>query len=389
MQAGEALIAGGGLGGMAAALALARRGWRVRVLERAPRQAEVGAGIQISPNGARVLRALGLGPALEELGVPARAVTLRDGLRCREVARLDLIGQDYFFLHRADLLEALSVAALDAGAEVTLNAEVLEAAPGTEAGNPVLELAGGARQGAELIVGADGIRSRLRAVLNGPSAPRFTGQVAWRAVVPNRTGHPPHARVHMGGGRHLVSYPLRGGTLVNLVAAQERAEWAEEGWDHPDDPMNLRTAFADFDAEVHALLAEVTAPRLWGLFRHDVAPVWARGGLALLGDAAHPMLPYLAQGANMALEDAWVLAACLDGPASREAALQRYAEARAARCARVARAALGNARKFHLRPGPLRGAAHLGMSLVSRLAPGAMTGAFDWLYGYDAPARFP
>ncbi len=359
------------------------------MLEQADAIAEVGAGLQISPNGLAVLRALGLEHALARNAVRARAVVLRDYADPREVLRLDLArlapGQRYFFVHRADLIELLAQAVREAGVQVRLLQKVESVATGNGE-RPALHLGNGATVHADLVIGADGLHSRARAALNGADRPNFTGQVAWRAVVPNVTRMPAEAQVHMGPGRHLVSYPLRGGASVNLVAVQERAAWADEGWSHRDDPDNLRAAFADFTGSARTLLAEVSEVGLWGLFRHPVAPVWHRGGVAILGDAAHPTLPFLAQGANLALEDAWVLADCLAAEADRDQALARYQARRRDRAVRVIGAANGNAWKYHLRSAPLRGAAHLALRLGGRLAPERMVRRFDWLYGHDVTA---
>ncbi len=376
----EILVIGAGIGGLAAALALRQRGAGVLVLEQAAELVEAGAGLQVSPNGLRVIHALGL--SLEG-AVRAQAVSLRDYRRGSEVVRLDLArldpGQAYQFVHRADLLALLERAVRAAGVEIRLSQRVTQVRAGAR---PVAEMAVGGRLTADLILGADGVKSVARGVLNGQAAAQFTGQVAWRAVVPNTCAHPPEARVHMGPGRHLVSYPLRGGRFVNLVAVEERTDWAAEGWTHRDEAQNLHAAFAGFGGDVPVLLAGVAAPGLWGLFLHPVAEHWHGDGLALLGDAAHPTLPFLAQGANMALEDAWVLADSLDRDGLR-AGLARYQARRRDRVARVIRTADGNAWKYHLRQPLLRGATHLALRLAGRLAPGRMVHQFDWLYGHD------
>ena len=377
-------IVGGGIGGLAAALALRARGAEVSVLEQADALSEVGAGLQVSPNGMRVLEALGVADSLTRISMRARAIALRDFRRGKEVLRIDLKtlpqDQSYWFVHRADLIQTFAQAAQTAGVEIRTGQKVT----GVRHDNgPVLQLGDAEARGFDIVVGADGIRSVLRPLLNGVSAPFFTGQVAWRAIVGNAMCHPPHARVHMGPGRHVVTYPLRDGKSLNVVAVQERREWAEEGWNHPDDPANLRRAFAGFDAEVHQILAQARAPMLWGLFRHPVAKIWARDGVVLLGDAAHPTLPFLAQGANMALEDAWVLADALDAPGSVAARLQRYQDRRMARVTRVVEAANANARNYHLRPGPVRAVAHLGLRTLGQLQPDFMLRRFDWLYRHD------
>jgi len=249
---------------------------------------------------------------------------------------------------------------------------------------PVLRLEDGSEVEAGLLIGADGLHSKVRAALDGAETPFFTGQVAWRALIPG-DGGADVAEVHMGPGRHLVSYPLRGGALRNIVAVEERGKWAEEGWSLRDDPMEMRLAFAGFSPRVRGWLDQVQDVWLWGLFRHQVAPVWQRGAMAILGDAAHPTLPFLAQGASMGLEDAWVLAACLAGHDSMAAGLAAYQAKRAGRAARIVAAASQNARAYHLR-GPVRALAHAGLRLGGWVAPEMALRRFDWLYGFDATA---
>jgi salicylate hydroxylase len=377
-------VIGGGIGGLTCALALRRRGASVTVLEQAQQITEVGAGIQVSPNGLRVIEALGLGGDLACRCVQGQAVSLRNGSTGAEVARLDLsrLPQDqrYFFVHRADLVDLLSATARAAGVQVRLLQRVDTLVPGNR---PRIVLATGDCRETDLVIGADGIHSAVRPVLNAAQRPFFTGQVAWRCIVPNITGHPPHARVHMGPGRHMVTYPLRDGTLLNVVAVEERAQWAAESWSQKDDADNLRKAFAGFDAEVHQILSQANAPGVWGLFRHPVAARWHGPSVALLGDAAHPTLPFLAQGANMAMEDAWVLADALAQAPDKEVGLAAYQQRRKARVTRVIDAASKNARNYHLSPGPFRFAAHTALGVLSRVSPDKMLGRFDWLYGYD------
>jgi salicylate hydroxylase len=193
----------------------------------------------------------------------------------------------------------------------------------------------------------------------------------------------------MGPGRHLVSYPLRGGTLRNIVAVEERAKWAEESWTLRDDSIDLRLAFAGFSPRVRGWLEQVEDPWLWGLFRHPVAGTWTHPkGLAILGDAAHPTLPFLAQGASMGLEDAWVLADTLARHDTLAAGLAAYQAARKPRTTRIVAAADGNARAYHLSGLP-RLIGHTGLRLAGRVAPGAMLARFDWLYGHDVTAGAP
>ncbi|NBZ87460.1 FAD-dependent monooxygenase [Stagnihabitans tardus] len=376
-------VLGAGVAGLSVALALARRGALVTVLEQAEAIREVGAGLQVSPNGAGVLQGLGLGAALEAVTSRGAAVELWDGLAESRLVRMAVgaidPGRGWHFLHRADLIEILRVGALAAGVEVRLWHRA--ASVNLSGARPGLVLDQGHEE-ADILIGADGLHSVTRAALNGAARPFFTGQAAWRAVIPGDGGD--RAEVHLGPGRHLVSYPLRGGLLRNIVAVEERGTWVEESWSLRADPLELRLAFADFGPRVRGWLDRVEETHLWGLFRHPVAEVWQRrmagGGVAILGDAAHPTLPFLAQGACMALEDAWVLAEALDAQGLE--GLGAYQEGRAARCRRIVQAANTNAKLWHLR-GPQRAVAHLGLRAIGALAPGALLGRFDWLYRED------
>ena len=380
----SALVLGAGVAGLAAATALCRHGAQVSLLEQAGQITEVGAGLQISPNGARVLQALGIDP--ETAGDRSDAVELRDSAG-RLVTRLALPqeGPGFYLCHRADLIEVLATAARAAGTQVQLLQQVQDIALSRQGAR--ITTAVGAVHEAPLVLGADGLRSPLRTRLNGKSEPFFTGQVAWRALIPG-DGGPRVAQVFMGPGRHLVSYPLRGGALRNIVAVQERRSWAAEGWNHPDDPAALKAAFAGFGGPVPGWLDAVEEVFLWGLFRHPVAEHWhdGAGRAALLGDAAHPTLPFMAQGANLALEDAWCLARNLARrPQNPAGALESYARARAPRTAKVVAAATANARNYHLR-GPLAQAAHGILRAANRLAPSLALRRYDWIYEHDVTA---
>jgi 2-polyprenyl-6-methoxyphenol hydroxylase-like FAD-dependent oxidoreductase len=369
-------IAGAGIGGLSVARALALDGHRVTVAERAPEIREVGAGIQISPNGFNVLRALGLSDAVEGVSVRSEAVRLIDGLTGKGILTLDQMRDagdlEWRFIHRARLIELLKAGAENAGVTIETGREI----------DPPPE--GAALPGQDLLIGADGLKSRVRARVDEASKPFFTGQVAWRAVVPD-TDVPLVAEIHMGPGRHLVTYPLPG-ALRNIVAVEERQAWAEEGWSHEDHPANLRAAFAGFSPNVRDWLGRIETLHLWGLFRHRVSDRWWNGRQVLLGDAAHPTLPFLAQGANLALEDAWSLAANLRASDLPEA-LNNYEKERAPRAERVVDAASKNARNYHLKPAPVRAGAHAALRLAGVVAPGAILRRFDWLYRFDITQR--
>ncbi|PIE14632.1 MAG: monooxygenase [Rhodobacterales bacterium] len=378
-------VVGGGIGGLAAAVAMAQRGGRVTVLEQAEAITEVGAGLQIGPNGYTVLRALGLGDALAAKSVRATGVRLLDGVSGQQVFALDFQrfrpDQHYYMVHRADLIDVLAEAARAAGVEIRLSQRLESVA--FDQNQAQLQMADGQVLMPELFICAGGLHSKLRPVINGKREPFFTKQVAWRMVIPALGGEAPMAQVFMGHGKHLVTYPLRGGELINVVAVQERDIWAAEGWNYKTDPAELSYVFGDFCDEVQALFERVEDVYLWGLFRHPVAARWHQGNAALLGDAAHPTLPFMAQGAVMALEDAWVLADALDQDTPVEQALASYQNRRRQRAAAVVEAANQNARNYHFGPGPKRSLAHLALRMGSRLAPGLALKKYDWIYGYD------
>ena len=382
----DVIIVGAGIGGLASALALAQRGARVRVLEQADALREVGAGLQISPNGVAVLDALGLGDGARARGMAMSDIRLLDYRHGAPVLRMNLAkysaDRTYLALHRADLLELLAQAVRKAGVMIETGRAVT-GVDGTGAGIS-LTLEGHGTQTAPLVIGADGLHSQVRTHLNPSGAPFFTGQVAWRALVagPGNQSDGGSVRLYMGPGKHLVTYPLRGGALTNIVAVQERDEWAEESWSAKGNPAVLQNVFRDFCPEVRDLVAQVDKVNLWGLFRHKVAPNWTGAGCALIGDAAHPTLPFLAQGANLALEDAWVLADCL-ASMEQDAALKAYQQRRRNRASKVIAAANANARNYHLRNPALRLGAHTILRAASNLAPRRVLRQFDWIYGHD------
>ncbi|KIC43480.1 monooxygenase [Ruegeria sp. ANG-R] len=374
-------VIGGGLGGLAAALALRTRGGRVTVLEQAPALTEVGAGLQISANGMAVLRALGVASDVPEAGQLSGGTVLRDYRKGRVISRIapPAVGPTYYY-HRADLLDLLHQAALRAGVDVRLGARVEKVRK--HPGEAEIVLQNGERLRAECAIAADGGRSAIRPILNGAEAPEFTHQVAWRATIPwEHQEDVPRASLTMGPGRHVVSYPLRDQSLMNIVAIEERSDWQEEGWRRQGDPDDLRTRFADFGGPVRDILSKVEDVHLWALFLRPVAQKWQNGRLALLGDAAHPTLPFMAQGACLALEDAWILIRSLQDHSGVTRALAAYEAARRPRARQVVAAAGANARNFHLR-GPMRFAAQAAlMAIGPRLAR-----RYEWIYSYDATA---
>jgi len=385
----QVLIAGGGIGGLAAALACAQRGMPVQLLERATQLSELGAGIQIGPNVTRILQAWGLGKALAQVAAFPEQLQARDAQTGQVLGTLPLgaraqmlYGAPYATIHRADLQGLLHKAVLGLGVDMLLGQTVL----GWQANETDLQVS--TLEGLSLktcaLIGADGVWSTVRQQLMGDKPARFTGHLAYRALVA-QSELPEHLRsdqvtVWMGPRLHVVHYPVRSGQWLNLVAIVHGAKPDQDReWDQAGQTQALMHAIGAVGRDLHERLASVPAWRQWAL--HDRVPLsqaseMAQGRVALLGDAAHPMQPYLAQGAGMAIEDADVLAQRLSlGGLSVPEQLKAYAEQRWARNARVQTRAIRNGRIFHAQ-GPVA----LGRNLSLRLM-GERVMDVPWLYG--------
>lgn len=390
MTVGSALIAGAGLGGLTAALCLRRLGWQVNVIERAPAVGEVGAGIQISPNAVKVLRALGLEAGLRAISVEPGHFHGMDWKSGRSLYRTPIVpgfaerfGAPYLHVHRADL-HALLANALPPG---VLETGIAATGAHTHDDRAILETRHGPRE-AEVVIGADGINSAVRSALFGPESPRFTGNVAFRFTVdPARlTRRLPRDAINlMGPAGHVVIYYLRGGNLLNVVAVHESDAWEEESWSVPATRDEVAAAFAGWSPLVHELIAASEARFKWSLNDRDPMPRWHEGRVALLGDAAHPMLPFLAQGAAMAIEDGMVLANCLRaaGSTNVETGLAHYAALRQPRTARVQLAARARAGTMHLRSPLARLKRNLGYAWGNLVHRDRTKHAAEWIYDFD------
>jgi len=386
-------VAGGGIGGAAAALALARAGFAVRLFEARPDPAEAGAGLQIAANGVKALRWLGLEDAVAPFATRPERLELRLPGSGRTVSRVALgvahagrYGAPYFHLHRADLHRALFEAARSHPAvSIELGRRVTRAVQ--TAGEVSIELDNGDTAEGRALIGADGVRSGLREGVAGIDAPVFTGMTAWRAVVPATDAdlaRPPVATVWMGRGRHLVTYPLATRREINLIGVVEEKPATDESWLAAGAPADMAADFGGWHAETDALLQRVTAPWRWPLYERHPLSVWSAGRVALLGDACHAMPPFLAQGACMALEDAVVLARRMAArPGDVAHALRDYSEARRERTMKVQRASWANAWRFHLAHPVLRTCVYGGLAAISALVPSGPGRMYDWLYRYD------
>jgi salicylate hydroxylase len=392
VKPGSAVVAGAGIGGLTAALALAGRGWEVTLVERRTGFADAGAGIQLSPNASRILIGLGLGPALARAAAEPRRVVVRAAASGREIGAVALgpfvrerFGAPYYVIHRADLQTILLDAVRGQAAVRLLMGRTVIGVRDVPGGASVaIENAGGAGDTlhADLAVAADGLWSRLRAASEDWREPQYQGFAAWRTAIPRAAAPPALAGdetgLWLGRAGHVVHYPIAGGRLLNIVAVAPRPD-AVEGWAAPGNPAELLGAFAQVAPPLADLLGAPPAWQVWSLFDLPVAAM-GRGRLALLGDAAHPVLPFLAQGGALAIEDAAVLARALDEADGIPGALRAYERVRLPRVRRVQKAARRNAAAYHA--GGLKG--FVRDRVIRRLGPERMAARYAWLYGWPA-----
>jgi len=391
-------IAGGGIGGLTLALACRDAGLdAITVYEQVDTPEALGAGVQLSPNATRVLAALGLKGPLSDIAFYPRAIHLRTWRTGYLVASRPLgefsearYGAPYYHLHRGDLHALLLQAAVERGVDVRTGAACQAAGEGDD--GPWLEV-GGERRHHTVVVGCDGIHSAVRGSLFDAAEPRFTGHVAWRGMVasadlPERF-LPPTATAWLGPHRHFVHYYVRGGELVNFVGVVETDRWRHESWREPGDAQELAADFDGWNPMVRTLIEAAGDVYKWAVYDRPPLPTWTRGGITLLGDACHPLRPYLAQGAAMAIEDAWVLSRMLerweDDPACGLPDYERY---RLPRTARVQAQSRAQGEQFHLSERRAVLLRNFKLALGSRYLPEIAMQQFDWLHGYDCVRGF-
>jgi salicylate hydroxylase len=387
------VIAGAGIGGLCAALALAKRGFDVAVYEQSLQLGEVGAGLQLSPNAVHVLQALGIADQVKAKAFSPESAVMRHyqtGKTYFTVPLGDAATQkyaaDYLHIHRADLHTALYNACKDINVSIHLG-QCIQSYLQTPQ-NLTIQFDNGASLETDVLIGADGIKSKVQACMLGQTPAVFTGQVAWRGVV-EASKLPkglikPNANLWVGPGKHVVSYYLRGGDLVNFVAVQERNDWQKESWNEPGDISELRDTFGGWHPEVTELLAAAESCFLWALFDRQPLKQWTDQNVALLGDACHPMLPFLAQGAAMAIEDSYALAYCLASDNNTQTALQTYQNIRLPRTRNIQHNARKNAALYHM-SSPIDKAKLAVLSGLSSigLSDSVAANKLDFIYAYN------
>jgi salicylate hydroxylase len=385
-------VIGGGIGGLAAALSLRRAGFDVHVYEQARALGEVGAGVQVSPNASRILHGLGLADELAAMGVRPLAWHQRRWDDGRTLLRTPLasaieetFGFPHYQMHRADLLSALTRAF--PAERVQIGHRLVDL---VDHGDRVsAAFANGVRTDFDLVVGADGIHSAVRSILFGPESPRFTGCVAYRGLVPadrlDDLDLEVTSQIWMGPGSHFVHYFVQNKRLVNFVGIIEQDTWTRESWTDRGVLADALAAYEGWHPQVRSILGTVEETFVWALA--DRAPLdrWSTGRVTLVGDACHPMLPFMAQGAAQAIEDGATLAACLAAVEEGDVpgALVRYETLRLPRATRVQAMSAANKTRFHLPDGPEQEARD------AEMASGATDWSFNavaWLYGHDSGA---
>jgi salicylate hydroxylase len=378
-------IIGGGLAGLATANALVSRGFHVDVFETAPVLGEIGAGINISFQAVKALRAIGIGENAVAVARQPPGIFTRDMQTGEMLYQNDMAsgaarwGAPYCVFHRADLLDVLA-AGLDPS---TLHLGHRLIAMEEHSSGTTLRFANGAVHEADVLIGADGVRSVIRQALYGDDHPTYTGQMVWRALlngddVPPEILEPTGHIQWVGPGCHVLGYYLRRGEVINIVTQSDTDNWVDEGWSTAGDPDEMRASFPDPEPRLKTLLAAVTKCSKWGLFTRPLTDNWGRGRIQLIGDAAHAMLPNAGQGAGQAFEDAYTLARWLDaGRDDPEEALRNFRRVRIPRVHGVQKVSFSNARFKHLRDRDARN------TLLQSPKGEKRVNNMDWIWGYD------
>lgn len=384
-------IVGGGLGGMAAALALRQRGIEAEVYEKTGALSEIGAGLNLSPNALKAFRALGIEREAIDIGFEAEDQVIRNFRSGRVLARqkrsggiVERFGAIFLSIHRADLLDILARRLPDSAIHLSA---ACTGAENVEDGS-VARFADGRSVEADLVIGADGIHSAVRDSAFGYRAPHFTGCICWRGLVPAealaKTVHGREMTAWWGPHGHIVHYPVRRGELINFVAHSDSDAWTEESWTHECGREELMETYARWNKDLLQLIQSSERYYKWALYDRDPLESWVTGRIALLGDSAHPMLPYLGQGACMAIEDGCILAeAVARSPGDLDTALADYDRLRRPRASKAQLGSRYRAKQNHLASPWARFRRDLRMAYNSRFGRDRSPNQAEWLYEYD------
>ena len=374
-------IIGGGIGGLASAIFFAKFGSRVTIFEKASEISEVGAGIQISANGVNILSKLGVYPDYLEAVCFPDSILFKDykvGKPIIEIKHNQDINFPYMQLHRADLVDALVSRAKDLGVKIILDSNAI--AIKTDLNGSKIK-SNSNIYNFDLTVAADGMNSGVRQYWFGQSAALFMNQVAWRALIPS-DGNNIEPTVFMGINKHLVMYPIKNGELINIIGVQSNKNIAPENWNNEGSPEKFCNEFSDFSPSVNRILSKIKTVKLWGLYSHPPLKSWSNDNVVLLGDAAHPILPFMAQGSCMALEDAAVLTSVLNDTNNINIALKKYEKIRKKRVTDIQKISSKNGKYFHLSNLILRELFQLNLRFIAKVYPSFLNERFNWIYRY-------
>ena len=377
----QIVVIGAGIGGLTTALCLKHFGINASVYERSNGVTKAGAGIQLSPNANRVFSHIGLFDEVSALSRRCKGVRVFDYKSNSQLAIFDYVkfkrDAAFLFCHRALLVSILYEACKKSKIPIHFDKKL------EKIENGKVIFSDGNVHSADIIIGADGLHSNVRKAVLGEETPVFTRQIAWRSIVPNSINQDDFSHVTLAPKRHLVSYPINDGSQLNLVLIKEQNEWQPDGWKHPEDPKVVKENFKDFSDEASKIIASIESVYKWGLFKYPMKKNWYNDRVILVGDAAHPTLPFLAQGAAMAIEDSFVIASKISKFPKLSFAFNEFQRERLPRVRRIVSASAKNARTFHLSNVMSRLVLHFFLRLITKFLPHLLVKRFDWIYDHN------